>query len=80
MFFYTRSDGGNLYHLMPIGVGVNSCEFFSTASASLGIVVGDSCTFFYGIQGTTMTRVAGLPSSLFSRWLFFLGLLDVGSV
>jgi hypothetical protein len=80
MFFDARLDRGNLYYLMAIGVGVNSCEFLSTASASLGIVVGDSCTFFYGIQGTTTTWVTGLPSSLFSRWLFFLGLLDVGSV
>jgi hypothetical protein len=80
MFFDLQLNGGELYYLMAIGFGVNSCEFLATASTSLGIVVGNSCTFFYRIQGTTMTGVSWLTSSLFSCWLFFLGLLDVGSV
>jgi hypothetical protein len=80
MLFDMELDGGYLHYLMAIGVGVKSCEFLCTTSASVRIVVADSRTVFYSIQGTAMTRVSGLPPSLFSRWLLFLGLLDVGRV
>jgi hypothetical protein len=65
---------------MAIGVGVKSCEFLPTTSASLGIVVGAERTLFHWIQGKTMTWVSGLPPSLFLGFLFFLGVLDVGRV
>ena len=80
MLFDVELDGGNLDNLMAIGVGVKSCESLSTTSASLGIVVGDSRTVFYWIQGTAMTPMTQLPSPLFSGFLFFLGVLEVGRV
>jgi hypothetical protein len=80
MLFDVQLDGGELYYLMAIGVGVKSCEFLSTTSASLGIVVGAERTLFHWIQGTAMTGVSWLPTSLFLGFLFFLGVLDVGRV
>jgi hypothetical protein len=69
MLFDVQLDGGYLYYLMAIGVGVKSCEFLSTTSASLGIVVGAERTLFHWIQGTAMTGVSGCPPRFF--WVFF---------
>lgn len=80
MFFDVQLDGGNLYYLMTIGVGVKSCEFLSTTGAGFGILVGYPITRFHWIQGTAMTSVSWLPASLFSRWLLFLSLLDVRGI
>jgi hypothetical protein len=40
-------NGGNFHHLMPIGMGVKSFEFFSTTSTGFGIVVGYAVTLLY---------------------------------
>jgi hypothetical protein len=80
MFFDVQLDGGNLHHLMAIGIGVKSFQLLSTTSTGFGIVVGYALTLFYWIQGTTMTSVSWLSPSLLSRWLLFLGVLDVGRV
>jgi hypothetical protein len=80
MFCDMQLDGGNLYYLMAIGIRVKSFQFLSTTGAGDRIVVGYALTLFYWIERTAMTDVSGLPPSLFSRWLLFLGLLDVGSI
>jgi hypothetical protein len=80
MLFDVQLDGRNFHHLMAIGVRVKSFQSLSTTGAGLGIVVGYAITLFHWIQGTAMTGVSWLPSSLFSCWLLFLGVLDVGRV
>jgi hypothetical protein len=80
MLFDVKLNRGNLDDLMAIGVGVESFQFLSTTGAGGGIVVGYAIILFYWIQGTAMTGVSGLPASLFSRWLFFLSLLEVRGI
>jgi hypothetical protein len=80
MFFNVQLDGGNLHYLIGIGVGVKSFQFLSTTSTGFGIMVGYALTLFYWIQGTAMASVSWLSPSLFSRWLLFLGVLNVRSV
>ena len=80
MLFDVEFDGGNLDDLMTIGVGVNSCQSLSTTGASFGIVVTEELALFYWIQGPAMTGVTRLPSPLFSGFLFFLRVLEVGRV
>jgi hypothetical protein len=67
MFFNVQWNGGNLHHLMAIGVRVKSFQFFSTTATGFGIVVGYALTLFYWIQGTAIASVSWLPPSLFSR-------------
>ena len=47
MLFDVQLDRGNVYHLMAIGVGVNSFQFLSTTSTGFGIMVGYALTLFY---------------------------------
>ena len=46
MLFDVELDGGNLHHLMAIGVRVKSAQLLPTTVASLGIIVADSFTLF----------------------------------
>ena len=80
MFFDVESNGRNLYDLMAIRFGVNSCQSLSTTGASRWIVVGYSLTFFHWIQEPAMAWMARLPSPLFSSFLFFLALLKIDQV
>jgi hypothetical protein len=71
MLFDVQLDRGNVYHLMAIGVGVNSFQFLSTTSTGFGIMVGYALTLFYSDTGDGYGQCVLLPR-FFPVGFFFL--------